>query len=35
MLVIPQWGIWIMFAASAFGTLVLAMQLHATGWRVL
>lgn len=31
-LVIPQWGLWVMFAASAVGTVLLALQLRATGW---
>ncbi len=34
MLVIPQWGLWLMFVASVTGSVLLAMQLHATGWRL-
>lgn len=32
MLVIPGWGLWIMMAASALGTVLLFLQLKTTGW---
>lgn len=31
-LTIPQWGLWVMFAASAVGTVLLFAQLRATGF---
>ena len=34
MLVIPQWGLWLMFAASVTGAVLLGMQLRRTGWRI-
>jgi hypothetical protein len=34
MLTIPGWGLWLMAVASAVGTLLLLMQLKATGWRL-
>jgi hypothetical protein len=32
MLTIPTWGLWIMFAASAVGTVLLIQQLRALRW---
>lgn len=29
MLVIPKWALWVMFAASALGTVMLGLQLRA------
>lgn len=34
MLTIPPWGLWIMLAASAFGTILLFAQIRELGWRV-
>lgn len=33
-LTIPPWGLWMMLIASAAGTVLLARQLAAIGWRV-
>lgn len=32
MLQIPNWGLYMMLAASAVGTILLAQQLQALGW---
>lgn len=32
MLVIPGWGLWMMFIASSLGAVLLFMQLKTTGW---
>lgn len=32
MLVIPGWGLWMMMLASGLGTVLLFLQLKATGW---
>lgn len=32
MLVIPPWGLWLMFAASAAGVVMLGLQLRQVGW---
>lgn len=34
MLTIPPWGLWMMFAASVLGSVLLALQLRAMGWRL-
>lgn len=31
MLVIPRWALWVMFAASALGTVMLGLQIRAYG----
>lgn len=33
MLTIPTWGLWLMFAASVTGAVLLGIQLRQLGWR--
>ncbi len=33
MLTIPRWGLWLMFAASVTGAVLLAVQLSRLGWK--
>lgn len=33
MLRIPGWGLWMMFVASVTGSVLLFIQLRATGWK--
>lgn len=31
---LPQWALWMFFITSAVGTVLMALSLNATGWRV-